>query len=290
LIGCDNLATEDWGFLMQQKITFLEGKHTLDVVRNILEVEKREIALAVAFWGDSAIEKLCADAWKAKKVSIICNATSGCCNPSVLEYLQKKFDTFSKIIKTNPKLHAKVYWTPDKMVITSANASSSGLWMPGLLEGNVEAGVLVESKVLIESVKEWFDKLFVNDQTVKLDQGIIRKAWIMWLSRLARETDEKPRRPKTGGKVLNVMDKYIDVRLRKNGFYSGVWHSPDRGCNIVRVFRGDSQISGAGGRIIEDVRVGDGRRRISFRDEESQHRKPRPPQGFKQNGCRATAP
>jgi phosphatidylserine/phosphatidylglycerophosphate/cardiolipin synthase-like enzyme len=157
---------------VEQKITFLEGKHTLDVVREILEVEKREIALAVAFWGDSAIEKIRADEWTAKKVSIVCNATSGCCNPSVLESLRKKFNKSPSVVKSNPKLHAKVYWTPSKMVITSANASSSGLSIPGALEGNVEAGVVVESKTLIDSVKEWFDKLVLNPQTVDLDEGV----------------------------------------------------------------------------------------------------------------------
>src|SRR5271165_7275791 len=221
---------------------FLGGEKTLAAVRTMFEAERNEIAVAVAFWGNSAIAKLHAREWKARKISIICNATSGCCSPDVLEELHRKF---GDNLRTNPNLHAKVYWTPRSMVVTSANASSSGLWTTGAIEGNIEAGILVESKSLINSAKEWFDGLLADARTVVVDKKVINRAWFLWLRRISglqpqhREKSEASRKSRI--KVLNVMDKYIDIRRPRNGLYSGVWTAPDKYCRIIRVFGGNTE-------------------------------------------------
>jgi hypothetical protein len=74
--------------------------------------------------GGDAMTKLDIEKWGAENVRIICNATSGACNPKTLDFLMKRF---GPQLKTNPKLHAKLYWAPGKMLVTSANASASGL-------------------------------------------------------------------------------------------------------------------------------------------------------------------
>ena len=96
---------------------FIGGSHTLELISEFLKSEDTEIALAVAFWGGAAIERLGVGEWKAEKVRVICNATSGACNPKALTALRSHIDLN---LRTNPRLHSKVYWTPKRLVITSA--------------------------------------------------------------------------------------------------------------------------------------------------------------------------
>jgi hypothetical protein len=107
-------------------VQFVKDEDTLELVAQLLKSEEVEIALAVAFWGGDATERLDIARWRARKVRVICNATSGACNPKALKGLRSKIGAN---LRTNPNLHAKVYWTPAKFVVTSANASASGLSM-----------------------------------------------------------------------------------------------------------------------------------------------------------------
>ena len=91
------------------QMQFVSGKDTLKSVAEFLKSEDVEIALAVAFWGGDAMKRLGVAEWKAKNVRMICNATSGACNPLALKDLRSHIGSN---LRTNPNLHAKVYWTP----------------------------------------------------------------------------------------------------------------------------------------------------------------------------------
>jgi hypothetical protein len=160
---------------------FIGRGTTLQCAVEFLKQERNEIDLAVAFWGRDATSRLEIEKWEASSVRIICNATSGACSPEALEFLMKRFGSQ---LKTNPKLHAKVYWTPAKLLITSANASASGLaldWENN--EVNIEAGVAITSREIIKEVKDWFDETYQSPKTEIVDQNILKIAKQMWANR-----------------------------------------------------------------------------------------------------------
>jgi len=160
---------------------FVSGKDTLKTVAEFLNSENVEIALAVAFWGGDAMNRLGVAEWKAKNVRVICNATSGACNPQALKDLQSHIGSN---LRTNPKLHSKVYWTPSKLVITSANASASGLSLQDKeVNENIEAGIVSTSLQLLTEAKQWFDEKYDSAETVEVDEKIIKRAGRMWLLR-----------------------------------------------------------------------------------------------------------
>jgi hypothetical protein len=157
---------------------FLNGSETLESIARLLISEDTEIAIAVAFWGGAAAERLSIKKWTAQKIRLVCNAASGACNPETLRFLSKKFGAS---FKTNLNLHAKVYWTPRKVIITSANASASGLYLEdGEITGNIEAGVASTSQQLIGEVKDWFNNLFASPGTKVVDKAVIKAAEKTW--------------------------------------------------------------------------------------------------------------
>ncbi len=168
---------------------FLTGAKKLEVIADILRAESDEIAVAVAFWGGDALDRLAVSEWKAKKVRLICAATSGACNPKALKELR---DRFGPSLKTNSRLHAKVYWTPSKVLITSANASASGLSLEdNEVDGNIEAGLLVTLPETIVAVKKWFDELFQSRQTIDVDEKVLEEATLMWSRRRRGRSTQK---------------------------------------------------------------------------------------------------
>lgn len=164
-----------------EAIEFLTDRETLDFARQSLIDEKEKIALAVAFWGNGSVEALGVREWRAKNKRIICNATSGACNPLVL---QKLNEIPNLELKTNPKLHAKIYISSRKAIISSANASASGLSLEGRETlHNIEAGVGVECPKILRNIHEWFEKIWNLEETVAVDENIIKKAESIWRRR-----------------------------------------------------------------------------------------------------------
>lgn len=160
---------------------FVHGYKTLDAIARFLESEKDEIAIAVAFWGGDAKNLLRIENWKAKRIRIICDATSGACNPQALSYLRTKL---GKNLFANSRLHAKVYWTPKRVMITSANASASGLSLEDTeLDGNIEAGIITSSPDILKAAKIWFEKTLKLKETVEVNDAIMDQATKMWKSR-----------------------------------------------------------------------------------------------------------
>ena len=133
----------------------LDEKQALAEISTMLAAAS-EAKLAVAFWGKDAHKKLGLDRVDLD-LTIICNLDSGACNP----------DEISKIIEalpkdrvlSDPRLHAKVYWTPDRAVVGSSNASTNGLAVEGAELGSwAEANVLIDDKPTLEEISRWFGR------------------------------------------------------------------------------------------------------------------------------------
>jgi phosphatidylserine/phosphatidylglycerophosphate/cardiolipin synthase-like enzyme len=163
------------------QMQFINNGGALKTIAGFLTAEKDDIAIAVAFWGGDAQELLQIENWKAQRVRIVCDATSGACNPQTLQYLRTKFPGN---VFANARLHSKVYWTPKKVVITSANASASGLSLEGSeTYGNIEAGVMSSEPEILNAIKKWFDSILDLLRTVEVDDEVMKVARRMWKRR-----------------------------------------------------------------------------------------------------------
>lgn len=135
--------------------------------------------LAVAFWGIDAVRRLGIgrDGFKAK---IICNLESGACNPAEIRQLLALPQHVE--VRTNPRLHAKVYWTAQGAVVGSSNASSNGLALEGReLSSWAEANLLVDDHIILEELSKWFDRLFSESTLITDDK--LAKAEVAWKMR-----------------------------------------------------------------------------------------------------------
>ncbi len=157
---------------------FLEDGEALGAIKAMLG-DSAEARLAVAFWGKSAIDRLGLDR-KNLDLRIVCNLDSGACNP----------DEISDIIKlcakdrvvSDPRLHAKVYWTPGRVIMGSSNASANGLAVEGdELAGWAEANVMIEDAATIKQIGTWFDRRFETGYVIEPHH--LERAKAVWAER-----------------------------------------------------------------------------------------------------------
>ena len=116
-------------------------------------VRAARVKLAVAFWGKHAIELVGLNAHLGR-AQILCDAFSGACDPSILSELVARHD-----VRFTSGLHAKVYWTPDVVVVGSANASVNGLRNEQDVL-RLEAGIESADPDVIAKAEAWFDDVY----------------------------------------------------------------------------------------------------------------------------------
>ncbi len=114
-----------------------------------------DIMIAVPFWGRGAVERLALR--KGRPARIVCNLDHPGCNPSVIEaLLDRKFK-----VRTNRRLHAKIYVTSDVAIVGSSNASSNGLTAESEEAlGWIEANVLSRDPALVEATTKLFIEIW----------------------------------------------------------------------------------------------------------------------------------
>ena len=148
------------------------------------EGEKR---IAVAFWGDGALPALGLGGAESKNAKIICNLESGATNPAVIEGLIKA----GAIVKSNPRLHSKVYLAGNTVILGSSNASGNGLALEGKeLTGWIEANVLTNDESFVADVSQWFSEqweIAINVKNTDIEQA--KKLWLK--RRQSRPYDSK---------------------------------------------------------------------------------------------------
>lgn len=135
--------------------------------------------IAVAFWGDGAAEFLRIDR-PGLTAKIICNLESGACNPSEIRRLIAMAPNVR--VRSNPRLHAKLYWTRQCAVVGSSNASSNGLVVEGnALSGWAEANMLIDDLPTLIEMERWFDDLF--NASHEISDMDLQQADAIWRTR-----------------------------------------------------------------------------------------------------------
>ena len=132
---------------------FLDEVGALAKIREIFGRAER-VKVAVAFWGRGAIQALGIDRPELE-AEIICNLDSGACNPSEIGKLRELRPHIP--VRSDPRLHGKLYWTPSGVVVGSSNASTNGLAVEAGLAGWAEANIFSDAPELIDTTLTWFN-------------------------------------------------------------------------------------------------------------------------------------
>ncbi len=82
---------------------------------------------AVAFWGKALRFRKIGHFRKREAAQKYLQSPVSACNPTEIRELLKLAPSVE--VRTNPRLHAKVYWTPTGVVVGSSNASAKRDWL-----------------------------------------------------------------------------------------------------------------------------------------------------------------
>jgi hypothetical protein len=147
---------------------FLDERGALHQIQNLMR-EAKEAKIAVAFWGRGAVETLLIGR-SDLDVEVVCNLDSGACNPFEIEKLRKLRP--HNPVRSDPRLHGKLYWTPHGIVLGSSNASTNGLAVEESSVGWAEANVFSSDPKLIKATLEWFN----NRKSAAAARGLAAEA------------------------------------------------------------------------------------------------------------------
>jgi hypothetical protein len=156
-------------------VAFISGENNTNEIRRLFQ-NRNELYCAVAFWGEEAINIL--NQSSCKSIKIICNLESGATNPKVVEYVhnQKKKEIE---IRTLPKLHAKVFFNDESVLVGSTNVSTNGLsYEDDEIKGWLEASVVTNDKSIQTQTKKWFDDIWGKSKVI--DKKMLEDARIVW--------------------------------------------------------------------------------------------------------------
>ncbi|MDG9922404.1 MULTISPECIES: phospholipase D family protein [unclassified Pseudomonas] len=163
-----------------QMSTFVAPDQYKQRLEQLLD-DEHDLALAIAFWGEGALELI--SSRPSKSFRLLCNLKSGGTNPYVIRELctlAKNSDGRIQILQCD-RLHAKVVVGERQALIGSANVSTNGL---GLGDQGVahwlEAGVLASDETVVGSARNWFDELWKSNGVRSIRNEDIEAAAKVW--------------------------------------------------------------------------------------------------------------
>jgi hypothetical protein len=134
--------------------------------------------IAVAFWGEGAIQQLGLDQGD-RSYRVILDLDSGGTNPKVVAEL---LDLRPSLIRVANRLHAKAFIGASEVLVGSANASANGLGGEGTEATRwTELGLLTRDPKLVAEAKAWFARLWRDSEEITPTR--LRKAFDAWRSR-----------------------------------------------------------------------------------------------------------
>jgi PLD-like domain len=135
--------------------------------------------IAVAFWGSDSIEQLGLNNrdHNSHKLRIVCNLAMGGTNPFEIERLMKLQGI---LVEQSDRLHGKVYFFDDAVMIGSSNASANGLSFEGNdALGWHEANIVSYDPDVVKSASDWLSGL----GSCEITPSAIEAAKIAWTKR-----------------------------------------------------------------------------------------------------------
>ena len=129
-----------------------------DIVERIKQCARKSksVKIAAPFWGKGAVERLGLhhiNAPQSATHQIICNLESGACNPGPIKDLIDRHWN----VRSNPRLHAKVYLFSDVAILGSSNPSTNGLTEDLVANaGWHEVCVELDDESNLQALRKWF--------------------------------------------------------------------------------------------------------------------------------------
>lgn len=131
-------------------------------VTELIDTSKRLWA-AVAFWGDGI--QLLFKNRSLEGTRLVCNLSSGGCNPKVVREIQEQFP--KDVIRQIDNLHAKVVLGDVSALIGSANFSANGLGLEGSeLTKWREASIYTSQPEACADLERWFEKIWAASRSI----------------------------------------------------------------------------------------------------------------------------
>jgi hypothetical protein len=113
----------------------------------------------------------------SKRLRIICNLQSAGCNPYAIENLL----TLGAQVRTNPRLHAKIYAAGRIVIIGSSNASRYGITSTGeVIRGSLEANIITDDKSVVTESRDFFEEVWNSTETSKITKTLLARAKEVW--------------------------------------------------------------------------------------------------------------
>lgn len=161
-----------------------------------------ELRAAIAFWGAGA-ERYFLSRPRGSSTRLICNLSSGACNPRVIAILQGK----GCDVRTLDTLHAKVVIAEDYVLAGSANISANGLSYEGeSAQGWAEAGIKLVDPQSSADAAAWFERLWLRSRPVsKNELSEIETIWRL------RRSIGRPKGLEPGtGLIADLVDSEVE--------------------------------------------------------------------------------
>jgi len=149
-------------FVGQENRSMLQLLREHQVAPAFREAKNRahNIVIGVPFWGRGAVATL--DLSKSNSVRILCNLDQPGCNPDVIAEIR----SLGISVRTNPRLHAKIYATEAMAIVGSSNVSTNGLSEEGSASKSwIEANIISDDPLIIEQVFAFFDGIWEHPDT-----------------------------------------------------------------------------------------------------------------------------
>lgn len=156
----------------------LTGTEIQQAVKTLVNREG-DVDIAVAYWGQDALERTGIANKPSRNLRVICDLLSGACNPSPIATLIGR----GVPVRTLDRLHAKVWINGNDAILGSANASMAGLPMPNedMQMRRDEANIEIRDETLAQSLRTWFDERWRSAR--EIEDRDLRRARIRWSQR-----------------------------------------------------------------------------------------------------------
>jgi hypothetical protein len=131
----------------------------------------KDAVVAVPFWGRGAVKAL--GLTQKLRIRVICNLDQSACNPHVIDEIRR----LGIKVCTNPRLHAKIYATPELAIVGSSNVSTNGMTVEGAAaKGWIEANVASTDATFIADVQALFEEIWDLPETTRVRAADIKAA------------------------------------------------------------------------------------------------------------------
>lgn len=157
---------------------FCSGAVLTKAICEVTQSGQDDLYLIVSYWGEGGLDRIGLAKPQKRQINILCDLTSGSCNPSEIKRILKRKDI---ALRHRRHLHAKVYCSDAAAVVSSANASKNGHGIDGVSEaGLLEAGIYVSKSKAHAEIQKWSKGQW--SQGLKITPALLAECESAWMT------------------------------------------------------------------------------------------------------------